>query len=102
MIAVTVLLVISGYSYFNLNGERIKMASRNLLHRDKLEDFKAWLEANYGWITLPTKGAYEVLRWSDGRYGESMKIIFSGKSPQHLSCNEASIPYVKRFIRETK
>lgn len=78
------------------------MAARNLLHRSKLDDFKVWLEKNYGWVTLPKKGAYEVLRWSDGRYGESMKIIFDGKSKQHYSCNEASIPYIKKFISDSK
>lgn len=78
------------------------MASKNLLHRSKLEEFKEWLEKNYGWVIQDTKGIYEVLRWSKGEYGEPMKIIFNGKSKEHYTCNEASIPYVKKFISESK
>lgn len=37
------------------------MAVRNLLHKNKLEDFKQWL-VECGWEIEPTKGDYEVLR----------------------------------------
>ena len=32
----------------------------------------------------------------------SMPMIFKGKSADHYSCNEASIPFVKQFIRESR
>lgn len=79
------------------------MARRNLLHRSKMENFKSWLENNYGWVIQPCKGPYEILRWSIGyEYGGQMPIIYDGSSRQHLSCNEASVPYVKRFLKEIK
>lgn len=83
------------------------MARRNLLHRNRLEEFKKWLGDNYGWVILKTKGPYEVLRWdqdnhdNESGYG-AMPIIYNGKSPNHLSCNEASLKTVKKFIRDTK
>lgn len=77
------------------------MAARNLLHRSKLNEFKKWLYENYGDIELSPVGQYEVMRLSDGRYGEPMKIIFNGKSKEHFSCNEASIKYVVKFTKET-
>ncbi|WP_417764657.1 hypothetical protein [Shewanella chilikensis] len=81
------------------------MAARNLLHRTKLEEFKEWLEKNYGWVIREPKGIYEVLRWdnrSDDKYKGVMPIIFNGKSKEHFSCNEAAAQYVKKFIKETK
>ena len=79
------------------------MAVKNLLHKSKLEEFKAWLEKNYGLIIEPCKGSFEVLRWSKGdKYGGPMPIIYQSKSNEHYSCNEASIAYVKKFIKEKK
>lgn len=79
------------------------MAKRNLLHKSKIDEFKSWLEKNYGLVIEPCKGQYEVLRWSKGdKYGGPMPIIYESKSSQHYSCNEASIPYVKKFISESK
>ena len=79
------------------------MAKRSLLHREKLKDFKAWLEDNHGWCIHPNKGQFEVLRWSkDDEYGGAMPIIYNGKSPVHYSCNEAAAPYVRKFINQSK
>ncbi|AUS00761.1 hypothetical protein NVP1278O_26 [Vibrio phage 1.278.O._10N.286.54.E8] len=80
------------------------MATRNLLHRSKLGEFKEWLQSQ-GVVIKPTKGAFEVLRWQNSRddeYKGVMPIIYNGKSQQHLSCNDASVGYVRRFIREAK
>ena len=37
------------------------MATRNILHRSKLDSFKSYLKSK-GWIIQDTKGMYEVLR----------------------------------------
>ncbi len=71
------------------------MANRNLLHRSKLADFKLWLEEN-GHITVDNPAAYQVLSWK-AKSGPK-PIIFDGKSSEHFSCNEASVPFVLNFI----
>lgn len=71
------------------------MAVRNLLHRNKLADFIAWL----GDRSLPPKGEWEVARWRGGK-GQPMRIIFDNdKSCEHLSCNEAAYRDVRAFIK---
>lgn len=75
------------------------MARRNLLHRSKLEDFKFWLEEN-GQEILPTKGDFEVLRWKNGK--NPMAIIFNCQSTDHFSCNEVSISFVRKFIKQSR
>ena len=79
------------------------MIKKNLLHKNKLEQFKTWLEKKYGRCIHKTKGKFEVLRWCrDNEYNGPMPIIYNGKSREHLSCNEAAIPYVRKFIRQSK
>ena len=74
------------------------MATRNLLHRSHLEDFKKWL----GDRALAPVGEYEVLRWKNKRPKKPMCIVFDKGSPEHYSCNDASHPEVMQFIRERK
>ena len=74
------------------------MANRNLLHRAKLKPFIEWL-SDQGIPPLQPKGDFEVLRFDADGY---MPIIFNGKSPAHYSCNEAAIPYVRKFISQSK
>lgn len=74
------------------------MAIRNVLHRSKLEEFKSWLSERDITLLEP-KGVFEVMRWKNEK-GQPMCIIFDGKSPQHLSCNNAARPMVFKFINE--
>lgn len=74
------------------------MAIRNVLHRDKLDDFKSWLSEN-GFTPLEPKGDFEMLRWKNTK-GQPMCIIFNGKSSEHLSCNNAARPLVLKFARK--
>ncbi|AUR96377.1 hypothetical protein HOU79_gp10 [Vibrio phage 1.224.A._10N.261.48.B1] len=76
------------------------MARRNLLHRTKLGKFQAWLEKEYGKVMKSPCGSFEVMRWKSGKAGEAMCIIFDGKSKEHYSCNEASVPYIKKFLKQ--
>jgi len=74
------------------------MAQRCLLHRSKLTIFIAWL----GERSLPLKGRFEVARWK-GPANQPMRIIFDNyHSNEHLSCNDAAIPDVLKFIRSSK
>ena len=71
------------------------MARKNLLHRNKIAEFRSWLIGN-GYSPIENAAAFEVLRWKVK--GSAMPIIFDGKSKEHLSCNEAAITFVSSFI----
>lgn len=75
------------------------MANRNMLHKSKLGEFEEWLISE-GFAPVRNAAAHEALRWK----AESgpMPIIFCGKSSEHFSCNEASVPFVNDFLRKTK
>lgn len=74
------------------------MARRDLLHRNKLDYFKAWLVAN-GYQVLDPKGDYEVLRWKPTG-GGPMPIVFDRHGGDHLAINNAATPYVNRCLRQ--
>ena len=76
------------------------MAIRNVLHRNKLEEFKRFL-TSLNYKLLEPKGFFEVLRWKNDK-GEPMPIIFNGSSPEHLSCNNAARPFIYKFINQNK
>ena len=75
------------------------MANRNLLHRSKLAEFMLWLTENgHDYVEKPAM--HQVISWK----AESgpKPIIFDGKSSEHFSCNEASVPFVCDFINKPK
>lgn len=77
---------------------------RALLHKTKLDDFRAWLIAQgYEIRKLPcTFGFYEVLRWR-GVSGEPMPIIFDRHdATEHYTCNASAVRYVRRWLNERK
>ena len=72
------------------------MAVRNILHRNKLDDFINWL----GDRSLPTIGEWEVARWR-GTQGKPMRIVYdNSKSPEHFYCNDAAYSDVRKYIKE--
>lgn len=75
------------------------MSNKNVLHRSKLEDFIQWL-VDKGHSPIKNAASFQVLRWKVK--GSPMPIIFDGKSPEHFSCNAASIDFVYDFIKESK
>ena len=73
------------------------MATRNILHRSKLDNFKDYLKAN-GWIIQDTKGIYEVLRAVNPEVQKRPLIIYDGKSKEHLSGDVRDFSIVRDFI----
>jgi glutaredoxin-related protein len=71
------------------------MENRNLLHRSKIHQFKAWLIL-WGYEPEKNDKNRQVLRWKVK--GSHMPIIFDGKSSEHFLCNDAAVPFVKNFI----
>lgn len=75
------------------------MAIRNLLHKNKLEKFKNWLDEN----DIPHrdgKGEYEVIQimTKDGW----QKIYKRLNMPEHLTIQDKIYPLIKRFLKEQK
>lgn len=76
------------------------MAVRNLLHINKVDSFARWMEER-GWLSVPTKGVYEVLRLV--KAGEKPIILYKkGGANQHVSIENRLFPIVRAFILETR
>lgn len=75
------------------------MATRNLLHKIHLEEFREWL-IKTGYQIHETKGFYEVLRASKG----SKRLIVYQKSDakEHLSVRDVDYMTIDRFLRWRK
>ena len=75
------------------------MASRELLHISKLNDFGKWLEEQ-GYMILPTsKNPYEVLRAK--RDKDTVIIYCKAGSKEHLSIMDKDYSLIQRFINES-
>lgn len=83
-----------------MESERKIMASRELLHISKLNDFGKWIEEQ-GYMILPTsKNPYEVLR---AKKDKDTVIIYQKKdSKEHLSVMDKDYSLIRRFINESK
>jgi hypothetical protein len=77
--------------------------SRNLLHKTKLEPFKAWLSAK-GIQHRPPRGDYDVLQVLslDRGLHQWMCLFDRHHAPEHYTVDERMAPLVRRFIKETK
>ena len=73
------------------------MASRNILHRSKLESFKEYLISK-GWVIQDTKGKYEALRAVNPEVMKRPLIIYSGRSKEHLSVDDRDFGIVRDYI----
>ncbi len=73
------------------------MATRNILHRSKLDSFKSYLKSK-GWIIQDTKGMYEVLRAVNPELQKRPLIIYDGKSKEHFSVDDRDFRIVRDFI----
>ena len=73
------------------------MASRNILHRSKLESFKEYLISK-GWGIQDTKGKYEALRAVNPEIQKRPLIVYDGKSKEHLSIDDRDFPIIRDFI----
>ena len=74
--------------------------SRNLLHKSKLEPFKAWLSAQ-GIQHRPPRGDYQVLM-VNAKGAEWWAIYDCHTAPEHYTVDIRMEPLARRFIRETR
>ncbi len=74
--------------------------SRSLLHVSKLEEFKAWLDAQ-GILHRPGRGDYEELQINNK--STAWYCIFSrNHMPEHFTNDKRIDGLILRFIRESK
>ena len=76
------------------------MASRAILHINKLKKLEKWLEKQ-GYMILPTsKNTYEVLR---AKKDKNTVIIYQkSNTKEHLSVMEKDYTLIRKFIEESK
>lgn len=74
------------------------MATRNLLARTHLPAFRAWLVAR-GWAEQPTKGAFEVARFTHDEHPALILYTRAG-AVQHLSVQDKASHHVRAFLRD--
>jgi hypothetical protein len=74
------------------------MATRNLLARTHLSAFRRWL-AERGWVEKPTKGQYEVARWT---HPEQPPLILYARETAtvHVTVQEKDWRIIRAFIRD--
>lgn len=83
-----------------MESERKIMASRELLHISKLNDFEKWLEEQ-GYMILPaSKNPYEVLRAKKDK--DTVIIYCKAGSKEHLSIMDKDYSLIQRFINESR
>lgn len=77
------------------------MANRSLLHRSKIEDFKAWLRED-GWQIEKTKGIYEVVRATKPNRKPLIAYTRDNKGSEHISVQERDESVVRAYIRDRR
>jgi hypothetical protein len=74
------------------------VANRCLLHRTKLDLFKAWLVKD-GWVLDENYGDYQVLR---ARKGKRFVALYDRHQGDHFSMLDRDHGLVRAFIRDTR
>jgi hypothetical protein len=77
------------------------MAKRSLLHRSKIEDFKAWLQED-GWQIEKTKGIYEVVRATKPNRKPLIAYTRGNKEGEHVSVQERDESVVRAYARDRR
>ncbi len=76
------------------------MSNRNVLHKNKLEDFKVWCDKN-DIVYEETGYDYEVLRLVG--VGEKPLIFYARSSPtDHITVPAEAMKFVNRFLNDRK
>ena len=74
------------------------MANRHLLHKNRIQDFKDWLEEN-GWQLQEPKGKYEVVRAVNKSIQNVPLIVYTRQdSPEHYSVSDNNAKIIEMFL----
>lgn len=76
------------------------MATRAMLHKDKLGQLEDWLEEQGYMILATSKNPYEVLR---AKKDDDLVIIYiKASAKEHLSVMEKDYSLIRKFMKETR
>lgn len=80
------------------------MATRALLHKNKLNELEDWLEKQGYMIISTSKNPYEVMRAvKDNETGKDLVIIYcKADSKEHLSVMDKDYGLIRKFIKENR
>jgi len=70
------------------------MASRNILHKTKLNEFVKFMECE-GFISVDTKGEWEIARLISI---DDTVIVYTNGRKEHLSLMDKDIRYFRKFM----
>ena len=76
------------------------MATRALLHKDKLKDLEKWLEEKGYMILATSRNPYEVLRAKNE--SDTVIIYCKANSKEHLSVMDKDYKLIRQFIFENQ
>lgn len=77
------------------------MATRDLLHKNKLDDFRKWLFID-GWTEQKTKGEFEILRATKPNKKRPLIIYKKISSKEHYSVDDRDVGLVFQFLNSKK
>lgn len=77
------------------------MATRSVLHMNKLDEFKKWLVSD-GWTIEPVKGDYEVLRARKASRKIPLVVYQRNRAKEHLSVLDKDMGVIGAFLRDSK
>lgn len=72
------------------------MAERCLLHRNKLDLFRWYLES-LGYEIQPTKSESEVLR---AKNDKDLIVVFTRQNAEHLTIQDKDYEFVRKFLKQ--
>jgi len=80
------------------------MAVRNLLRKDKLDDFKNWINdhPDAELIEYDNSNSYQLLRFWWGNQQSRPHIIYDNHKSVHLSIENRTAPIVRKFLKYHK
>lgn len=76
------------------------MATRNILHISKLQEFEYFLETKGYMIIATSKNPYEVLRAQ--KDGDTVIVYQKKDAKEHLSTMDKDYPLVREFIKNQR
>lgn len=72
------------------------MATRNQLHKTKLQDFTGWLVAD-GWTIDPDNGEYQVLRARKGK--RFLTVYERNNTKEHYTVRDIDMPVLGAYFK---
>jgi len=77
------------------------MAKRNLLHKNRVEEFGEWCES-MGYVTGIPNGRWQLLRVDYPNASSPSYLYGRAHMSEHVTVPTALVSLVERFVKETR